>query len=162
VKEIAKMLQQMQQMQKAFVDRPPMGESARAAQFPGPYAVPLPQYVQSGCAQLPPPMPLVLPPPWQQTLASGPTVMPAPQTVAPPTRRPGSATGLASNSAATRSFAPRRPSYSPRPTVCFGCGQSGHLRRDCPSAGAEPRPAASPATAVPPDKVQMASGEKDM
>jgi len=103
--ELAKM---SQQMQKAFVDRPPMGESAGATQFPGPYAVPPPQFVQSGYAQLPPPMPLVpTPPPWQQTMASGPVVMPAPQTVVPPHCRPGSATGLASNSAATRSFAPR-------------------------------------------------------
>jgi len=40
-----------------------VGEPGGAAQFPGQYAVPPPQYVQGGYARPMPPMPLVLPPP---------------------------------------------------------------------------------------------------
>ena len=87
--------------------------------------------------------------------APGPVVMLAPQNVAPPQHRPVPATGPASNSAATRNFAPR-------PTTCFRCGQGGHLRQNCPTAGAVPRPAASQATVVPPDRVQMASDGKNL
>jgi len=97
-----------------------------------------------------PPAPLLL---WQQTMVPGPVVMPAPQTVVPPQRRPAPAVEPASNSAATRDFTPRQPA---RPAACFQCGQRGHIRRDCPTTGAAPWLAASQATASP-DGVQMAS-----
>ena len=48
--ELARISQQMQQMQRAFGDRQLVGEPGGAAQFPGQYAVPLPQYVQGGYA----------------------------------------------------------------------------------------------------------------
>ena len=148
------MSQQMKQMQEVLVERLPMGESAGAAQFSGAYAVPPLQSALSGYDQHPPQMPPMPSSLWQQTMASEPAVMPVPQTVVPPHRRLASVTKPASNSAAMSNV-------TPRPAACFRCRQRGHIRRDCPMAGAVPRPVASQAAASP-DRVQMASDGKKL
>jgi len=96
-------MQQIEQMQKAFVERRPLGEPAMAAQYQGPYAVPSSQYVPGVFNQQVLPMMLgPLPPLMQQIMAP---VQSAPQNVAP-LRRIITATGPTPTPAATRSFAP--------------------------------------------------------
>jgi len=143
-------------MQKAFEERRPLGEPTVAAQYQGPYAVPLPQFVPGVFNQQVAPSTLGHPSPLlQQTMAPGPVVMPAPQNVAPP-RWMITATGPMPTAAATRNFALQWPAFTPRPS-CYWCEQCRHLYQDCPTEGAEPRPAHS--AAAEPDKLQMASGE---
>jgi len=59
---LAKCTQQKEQMQKAFVERRPLGEPAVAAQYQGPYAVPPPQFVSGVFNQQVPPTTLGTPP----------------------------------------------------------------------------------------------------
>ena len=122
---LAKRTQQIELMQKAFVERRLLVQPTTPVSYQGQYVVPLSPYTPGVFNQQPPstlvPLPSLVPP----TMAPVPVVMPVLQNVAQP-RWMTSATGVAP-AAAAASFGPRRPTLTPQ-GACFGCCQRGHLR----------------------------------